>query len=59
MQKELIQQTEALIANLKAIEEKNRAAWKARQKLGAALEILKGEWPTEAAPSIPAAAVKP
>jgi hypothetical protein len=49
MKKELIQQTEELIASLKVIEETNPAAWKARRKLDAALEILNSEWPAEVA----------
>ncbi len=44
---ELIQRIEALSAELKALEDKSAAAWKARRKLESAAEILKAEAPKE------------
>ena len=49
MQDELIKEMKALSDKLKAIEEKNPAAWKARRKVDAAQDILVRDWPKEEA----------
>lgn len=51
MKEKLIKQAEALSDELRKIERDNPAAWKARRKVEAAIDVLEHEWPKEPAKS--------